>query len=303
MEFPCLVLDVLDDRGALRNARDPCVSLAAEQLLQAAVGIGLRIDVRLDAEAAEDDACRRKSDAPFGEYPLSLQILQAPDLLPRHDVDVVVKQTGDVPDALGNVRNVVFGLRKFQRVGRDEAHVDVLQAQDVDEVLDRALAEDRQHPELVAVVEHRGHVGAHDRHRPADRRRDYRDRAGIEKIALGQFVALSGSTLLRTGGACEQSQQHANGDTKNHTHEIPHQQFSGSNATTIMAGYAANDGRIAYRNAPQHTSCSWPARSILREMIAAATPGSLRSCTSQSEIMTALSIANWGEQDEQRVRP
>jgi len=30
-------------------------------------------------------------------------------------VDVVVEQTGDVPDALGDVRNVVFGLRKFQR--------------------------------------------------------------------------------------------------------------------------------------------------------------------------------------------
>jgi hypothetical protein len=41
---------------------------AAEQPLQAAVGIGLGIDVRLDAHAAEDDARRRKSDAPFGEY-------------------------------------------------------------------------------------------------------------------------------------------------------------------------------------------------------------------------------------------
>ena len=104
-----------------------------------------------------------ESDAPFGEYLLSLQILQAPDLLPRHDVDVVVEQTGDVPDALGDVGNVVFGLGKLQRVGCDEAHVDVLQAEDVDEILDRALAEDRQHPELVAIVEHRGHVGAHDR--------------------------------------------------------------------------------------------------------------------------------------------
>jgi hypothetical protein len=95
--------------------------------------------------------------------------------------------------------------------------------------LDRALPEDRQHPELVAIVEHRGHVGTHDRHRAADRRRDHRDRAGIEKIALGEFVALSRGALLRTGGACEQSPKHANGNTQDRAHEIPHSNFVFSN--------------------------------------------------------------------------
>src|SRR6187401_2754743 len=100
MEFPGVVLDVLDDGRPLRNARDPGVPLASEKLLQAAVGIGLLVDVCFDAHAAEDDACRRISDAPFGEYPFPLQVLQAPDLLPRHDVNVVVEQAGDVTDAL-----------------------------------------------------------------------------------------------------------------------------------------------------------------------------------------------------------
>jgi hypothetical protein len=93
------------------------------------------------------------------------------------------------------------------------------------EILDRALAEDWQHPELVAIVEHRGHVRAHDRHRAADRSRDHRDCAGIEKVALGEFVALSRGPLLRTGSACEQSPKHANGNANDCAHEIPPQQF------------------------------------------------------------------------------
>jgi hypothetical protein len=140
-------------------------------------------------------------------------------------VNIVVEQTGDVPDALWDVGNVVFGLCELQRVGGDEAHIDILQTQDIDEILDRTLAKDWQHSELVGIVEHRGHVGAHDRHRAADWRRDHRDSTGIEKVALGEFVALSRGALLRTGGACKKSPQHANGNATDRAHENPPRQF------------------------------------------------------------------------------
>jgi len=135
-------------------------------------------------------------------------------------LDVVVEQLGDVAHAVRDVGNVVFRLHELQRVGDDEPHVDILEQHDVDEVLDRAFAEDRQHPQIFAVVEHVGHVGAHHRHRPADRRGDHRHRARVDDIALRQ-VGTDDSLLLRHGPASEGSQHDADCYAHHATHTKP----------------------------------------------------------------------------------
>jgi hypothetical protein len=105
-----------------------------------------------------------------------------------------------------------------KRVGRYKAHVDILQPDDVDEILGRALAEHRQHPEFVAIVQHGGHVGAHDRHRTADRRRNHRHGAGIERVAFAQLNALNRFGLLRPDATCQDSEYNANGCAQDSMH-------------------------------------------------------------------------------------
>jgi hypothetical protein len=93
--------DVLDHGGALAGACEPGVALAAEQSLQATVGIDVGIDVRRDAVPPENDPGGRQADIALGKHTLAIEIAQALDLLARHDVDVVVEQLG------------AFRMRKF----------------------------------------------------------------------------------------------------------------------------------------------------------------------------------------------
>src|SRR5262249_46915037 len=137
----------------------------------------------------ENDPGRRQADVLFGKYLLALEIMQRSNFLTRHDVDVVVEQQRDVAHPRGYVGNIVLRLHELERVGGDEPHIDVPQEHDVDEVLNRALAQHRQHTQVLAVVQHVGHVRAHYRHRATDRRGDDGDGAGIDSVALRQAGA------------------------------------------------------------------------------------------------------------------
>ena len=184
MKFPVAPY-ALDHRSAHSGAHDPRVGLAVEQLLKTAVGVGFRVisaSMPRRRKMIRTDAYPRFRSAKI-RFP---QVAQCPDLATRQHVHSVMEQLGDIMHAPVDVRNVVLGLHELKRVGGDESHVDILEPQDVDEILERALAEDRQHPKLLAVVEHVGHVGSHDRHGAADWCRDHRDSDGIEGIAVRQ---------------------------------------------------------------------------------------------------------------------
>ena len=75
------------------------------------------------------------------------------------DMHLLIVEFGDVLDQAVDTRQQLLPLRIGQHVGLDDADIDAAQHQDIGDVLQRALADDRQHPQRVAIVQHCGQVG------------------------------------------------------------------------------------------------------------------------------------------------
>src|SRR6516225_2959108 len=96
VELARIVLDVANDGRHLARADNPGVSLAPEHLLQAAHVIGTVVDIRRDIESTENTADREISQISLREDFLALKVANAPDVLSRHNVQIIVEQLDDV---------------------------------------------------------------------------------------------------------------------------------------------------------------------------------------------------------------
>src|SRR5262249_62024209 len=97
----------------------------------------------------------------LSEYLLSRQVAKRIYLFPCDDMKFQVEYLGDVMKSILDVGHSVFRLDEFQSVGHGKSHVDASQSHNVDEILHGALAQNWQHAQIVAVIEHVGHVGTH----------------------------------------------------------------------------------------------------------------------------------------------
>ncbi len=73
-------------------------------------------------------------------------------------MNFIVVKLHDVSQPVGDV-SAVLDFVEFRHIGRYQTHIDTFQIEQVDNILHRTLAEDRQHPQLVLLVEHARHIG------------------------------------------------------------------------------------------------------------------------------------------------
>ena len=95
---------------------------------------------------------------------LPRKILQRVDLGAHEYVHLLIVETRDIAHAVFDVPADFAGLVEItQDVGLGDAHIDTAQVKDVLQILRAALADDRQDPQIVAVIEDRGNIIGDDR--------------------------------------------------------------------------------------------------------------------------------------------
>ena len=114
---------------------------------------------------------------------LAGELADVRDLSRSDDVELVVEQPGDVGDVTVGICNALVLAQLVEGVGAHEPEINSLEEADVICVLPRALAEDRQDAQVIAVVEDEGHVARHPEIGPARRARDDRDCVGVHALA------------------------------------------------------------------------------------------------------------------------
>ena len=65
-----------------------------------------------------------------------------------------IVEFGDEVELLSDVAGVALLFDVIERVGANDAEVDALEEQDVGDALDRPPPDDRQQPQIVAIIEH-----------------------------------------------------------------------------------------------------------------------------------------------------
>ncbi len=113
---------------------------------------------------------------------LAFEVLQCRDRFRRDHLHLLVVELGHIGELPLDVLGKTLALEIVERVCADDTEIDALQKQDVGNALHRAAADDRQHADLVAVVEHGGKVGAELHIGAADRARYQRDGVGVQRL-------------------------------------------------------------------------------------------------------------------------
>ena len=97
---------------------------------------------------------------------LAAQILDAPDLLTREDMQLRHRQTDDVIDPAFEIGRLSMGAEIFKDVGLRHGDVDPAQVEKVVEIGRRPIGDHRDDTHLVAIIQdlrelvREGHVGA-----------------------------------------------------------------------------------------------------------------------------------------------
>ena len=112
-------------------------------------------------EALEDDVAGVVGGAADGIEAdlLADQVLEGLDLGPHVDVHVAQEHRDDVVHALVDAGDLLDVLEVVENVGIGDGEVDALQIDEVGDVADGAVADDRQHAQIIAVVERLAEVG------------------------------------------------------------------------------------------------------------------------------------------------
>src|SRR6266480_3248473 len=85
-------------------------------------------------------------------------------------------------ELLLDIVGVSLLLEVIEGVGAHDPEIDTLEEENVGDALNRAATDDREHAEIVAVIECGSKVGSELNISPADRARNKRDRIGIEPL-------------------------------------------------------------------------------------------------------------------------
>jgi hypothetical protein len=135
-----------------------------------------------------------------------------------------------VAERLGMKANFVYIEQRIAMEKLKAGQIDALQEQDVGDALHRAAADDREHTDLVAVVEHGGEVGAELHIGAADRAGDQRDSVGVQRL-LGrgraeledgpQAVRNLGRIVFGLLGACREGTDRHDGGNR-HSQSVTH---------------------------------------------------------------------------------
>jgi hypothetical protein len=145
-------LDVGEKPRGLAGDEGQRLDLAAAQLLQRGV---LRVvgEAWRDAQPLEDQAGGHRGAAGGKVYVdrLAGQIPHRADVVAGQDVDFLVIQLRDVLDHVLDAGQAAAAARDGERVGLDDPDIDAAQQDDVLDVLQRALADDRQDAQLRPV--------------------------------------------------------------------------------------------------------------------------------------------------------
>ena len=115
----------------------------------------------LDAEAVEDDAPGVVGGTADGIEAdlLADQVLEGLDLGPHIDVHVAEEHRDDVVHTLVDAGDLLHVLEIVEHVGVGNRKIDALQIDEISDVADGAIADDRQHAQIIAVVECLAEVG------------------------------------------------------------------------------------------------------------------------------------------------
>src|SRR6266516_3977368 len=104
------------------------------------------------------------------------------DRFRREHVHFLIVELGDVGELFLDVVGIPFLLEILERVGAHDAEIDSLEEQNVGHALNRAAADDRQHTEIVAVIERRGEIRTELHVGPGDGAGHDGDRVGVETL-------------------------------------------------------------------------------------------------------------------------
>src|SRR6202171_5622337 len=156
-----VVLDLGDGLGGFALYGNHGIDPAGPQFLQRDTLFDIN-EIRFDSEPLEHDQSRdegsaiRKVDADG----LALEIPEAAYRFRRDDMHLFIVKLGHVGELVLDVLRDALLLEIVERIGAHDAEIDTLENQNVGDALDRAAADNRQHAQLVSVVEHRGEVRA-----------------------------------------------------------------------------------------------------------------------------------------------
>ena len=116
----------------------------------------------MDTQPLEHDGGRdeRAAVGHVDRHGLALELRHAVDRLRGEHVHFFVVELGDEGELLLDVVGVALLLEVIERIRSHDAEVDALEEQDIGDALHRTAADDRQHPQIVAVVERGGEIGA-----------------------------------------------------------------------------------------------------------------------------------------------
>ena len=123
---------------------------------------------------------------------LAVEILQTSDRPRCEDVHLLVEQLGDVDELLVDAAGEVLALKIGKGVLAYNSGIHAPQQQDVRDRLSRSAAEHRQHPEALAIVQHRTEIGADLGIGAAERAGHHGHGVGVQ---LDRQIAFGGTVL------------------------------------------------------------------------------------------------------------
>ena len=130
---------------------------------------------------------------------LAGEVLQRIDLRPDENVHLGGKQAQQVVDAAPGTRELRLVLEVVEHVAVDDGRIHAAQVEQVVDVVEGAARHDRQHPHVVAVIEHARELGSELQGRPfgATGREAHRPR--VDPLLVRGFVERRGPRRGRRG--------------------------------------------------------------------------------------------------------
>ena len=162
-----LARNVVEERGRLPGDEGQRGDLALAELFERylLIVIGRR---HRDVQKLEEPPGRNRGAGAtqIDVHLLVCQVCNTLDVAPGEQMELLVVELGDVGDPGFESREQTLLSRIIEHVGLKDGHVDAAQQLEVGDVLQRSLADDRQHPTCRPVVDDIGEILG-DAHRDA----------------------------------------------------------------------------------------------------------------------------------------
>lgn len=216
-------LDLAEQGQRLAAHEHQRVDLAGAQAGER-LGLGQCGHLDVEPELIEDDVRGHEGAAAFGaEIDLAAaQLVDRGEDVAREDVDLLVVQFGDVGDLILDAGIEILAPVEFKDVRLDDRNVDAAQQQEILDVAHRALADHRQHAQVVAVVESVGEIRGDPDVGPCNATRDDPDGGLVDQIALTRDFRLLGA-CSRPETSRHQQKNHE--DASQDPHSAPSRNF------------------------------------------------------------------------------